>query len=63
MKYFCRTVHDNDVKSPNDNVITLALYFYSVTARSNLFFGYLAHIVRRERDGIIAEDLQSYISR
>ena len=31
--------------------------FQSETARTNLFLGYFAHIVRRERDGIIAKDL------
>ena len=36
---------------------TFILYFQSETARTNLFLGYFAHIVRREQDGIIAKDL------
>ena len=34
------------------------LYCYSKTARTNLFLGYFAHIVRRERDGLISKNLR-----
>ena len=32
----------------------IIFYFYSETTRTNLFLGYFAHIVRRERDGLRA---------
>ena len=54
----CGTLHNNDVKSPNLRIFeSIILYFYFETARTNLFLGYFAHIVRREGDGLTARNL------